>query len=88
MSEKPPAESGSGDPLAQEALARRKRRDGAAALPLAGALIFVSPLLDVLARAGAPFGIPAAALVVFGAWFALVALTGWLARRLTRDDAG
>jgi hypothetical protein len=76
-----------GQPLAIEALARRKRRDAAAVLPLAGALLFVSPLLDLVAGAGAPFGIPAAVLAVFAGWFALIALTGRLARRLARDDA-
>ncbi len=74
-------------PLARAALDRRKRRDTAIALPLAGLVLFASPLLDLMARGGSLGGIPLATLYVFGAWFLLILATGLLARRLS-DDGG
>jgi hypothetical protein len=75
-------------PLADSALARRKRRDAAAILPLAGILLFASPLLDVVAGGGRLAGIPLAVVFVFGAWFGLIALTARLAATLSRDGTG
>jgi hypothetical protein len=74
-------------PLARVVLARRKRRDAAIALPLAGVALFASPLLDLMANAGRVGGVPLAAIYIFGVWFALIACTGRLARRLM-DDGG
>jgi hypothetical protein len=74
-----------GQPLARGALARRKRRDAAAILPLAGIVLFASPLIDSFADAGLVGGIPVSVIYVFGVWFALIALTARLARGL-RDD--
>ena len=84
----PPAarpDSGSAQPLAVATLERRKRRDAAAALPFAALVLFASPLLDLVAGAGALAGIPLGGLYIFGAWFALIALTARLARRLVDD---
>jgi hypothetical protein len=81
-----PAEAAeNGQPLARAALARRKRRDAAAVLPLAGIVLLASPLIDAVADAGLIGGIPVSAIYIFGVWFALIALTARLARRL-RDD--
>lgn len=77
--------SSAAQPLARAALERRKRRDAAMALPFAAILLFVSPLLDLAAGAGAVAGIPVGVLYIFGAWFAFIALTARLARRLTDD---
>jgi hypothetical protein len=74
-------------PLARAALDRRKRRDTAIALPLAGLVLFASPLLDLMAGGGSLGGIPLATLYVFGAWFLIILATGLLARRLV-DDGG
>jgi hypothetical protein len=74
-------------PLARAALDRRRRRDIAIALPVAGLVLFASPLLDLMARGGSLGGIPLAALYVFGGWFALIWATAQIARRLL-DDAG
>ena len=74
-----------GQPLARAALARRRRRDAAAVLPLAGVVLFASPLIDAFAEAGLIGGIPVSVIYVFGVWFGLIALTARLARRL-RDD--
>jgi hypothetical protein len=84
-----PADSpeAAGQPLARAALARRRRRDAAVVLPLAGLLVFASPLLDLLAGAGRVFGIPAPALALFLAWFALIGLIARLAHPLARDGA-
>jgi hypothetical protein len=75
-------------PLARAALDRRKRRDAAIALPIAGVVLFASPLLDLTAGAGNLAGIPLAVLYVFGTWFALIWATASLARRLIDDDTG
>ena len=74
-------------PLAREALARRKRRDAAVVLPLAGVLLFVSPLLDLMVGGASLFGLPVGVLYIFGSWFALIALTARLAKPLARDGA-
>lgn len=73
-------------PLAREALARRKRRDVATVLPLAGIALLVSPFLNVVADAGTLFGLPVKVIYVFAVWFGLIAATRWLALRL-REDA-
>jgi hypothetical protein len=76
-------------PLARAALARRKLLDAAAALPLAGLALLVSPLLDVFAGDGRVLGLPAGAVYVFAVWFGLIALAARLARRLAAEgDAG
>ena len=69
------------------ALLRRKRRDAAVALTLAGAFLLVSPFLDLFADAGRIWGVPAATVYVFGVRSALIALTAALARGLA-DDGG
>jgi hypothetical protein len=76
----------SGQPLARGALARRKRRDAAAILPLLGIVLFASPLIDAFADAGLIGGIPVSVIYVFGVWFALIALTARLARGLREDE--
>jgi hypothetical protein len=76
-----------GQPLAIEALARRKRRDAAVVLPFAGLVLFASPLLDIVAGWGTALGLPTVVLYAFGAWFGLIGLTAWLAPRLSRDAA-
>jgi hypothetical protein len=79
------AEEGSAPrPLAREALGRRRRRDAALILPLAGAFLLVSPLLDVFA-AGSLFGVPTAVIYVFAVWAGLIVAAGALARRLIED---
>ncbi len=77
-----------GQPLARGALARRKRRDAAAILPLVGVVLFASPLIDAFADAGPLWGIPGSVIYVFGVWFALIALTARLARGLRDDEDG
>jgi hypothetical protein len=74
-----------GQPLARAALARRKRRDAAAILPMVGVVLLVSPLIDAFADAGTIAGIPVSVIYIFGIWFGLIALTARLARGL-RDD--
>ena len=74
-----------GQPLARGALARRKRRDAAAVLPLAGIVLLASPLIDAFADGGMIGGIPVSVIYIFGVWFGLIALTARLARGL-RDD--
>lgn len=71
-------------PLARAALMRRKRRDAALALPLAGVLLVASPALDALAGGG----LARATLYLFAVWFVLIAAAAALARRLTDDDGG
>jgi hypothetical protein len=73
-------------PLARDALARRKRRDIALILPLLGVFLLASPVLNIFAGSGSLYGIPASLLYVFGVWFALIACTAFLARRLRDDD--
>jgi hypothetical protein len=73
------------DKTASAPLARRRRRDLARVLPVAGAVLLVSPLLNVVAGGGAPFGIPAGVVYVFGVWGGLILGTGLLARRLRED---
>lgn len=78
---------GPAQPLARLAVARRKRRDMALALPVVGAFLLASPLLNVFAGAPWLFGAPPAFVYLFGAWSLLIAATARLARRL-RDDLG
>ncbi len=73
------------DGAASAPLARRRRRDLARLLPVAGAVLLVSPLLNLFAGGGAPFGIPAGVLYVFGVWGGLIIGAGLLARRLRED---
>ena len=73
-------------PLARDAQARRKRRDIALILPLLGVFLLASPVLNIFAGSGSLSGIPASLLYVFGVWFALIACTALLARRLRDDD--
>jgi len=81
-----PNGEGSGQPLAQATLARRKRRDAALLLPVLGLVLLASPVLDVFADAGRLAGIPAAVLYVFGVWFALIGACARLARVLEDGD--
>lgn len=74
-------------PLARLALARRRRRDAAAALPIVAIVLFCSPILDLFAGAGRLMQIPVGVLFVFGAWFVLIWITARLSRRLI-EDAG
>jgi hypothetical protein len=73
-------------PLARDALARRKRRDAAAILPMVGLVAFASPLLDLFAGGGSLLGLPVGVLYIFGTWFALIVVTARLSRRLLDDD--
>lgn len=73
-------------PLARAALRRRRRRDGAAALQLGAAALFVSPFVDVFGGGGRIFGLPAGAVMIFGLWFVLIALAARLARRQAREE--
>lgn len=75
-------------PLARAALHRRRLRDAALALQVGGVVLFVSPFVDVFAGPGRLFGLPAGALLLFGFWFALIALAAWLSPRLARDETG
>jgi hypothetical protein len=73
-------------PLARDALARRKRRDAAVILPLVGLVAFASPLLDLFAGGGSFLGLPVGVLYIFVTWFALILVTARLSRRLLDDD--
>ncbi|HLS59254.1 MAG TPA: hypothetical protein VK022_06460 [Paracoccaceae bacterium] len=75
-----------GAPPASATFEHRRRRDAAAVLPFAALVLFVSPLLDLMAGADTLFGIPVGVLYIFGSWFALIAATGLLARRLGDDQ--
>ena len=68
-------------PLARAATRRRRARDAAAALQLLGAALFATPFVDVFGGAGRVFGLPAGALLLFVAWFGLIGVAAWLARR-------
>ncbi len=74
-----------GLPPAHATFERRRRRDAAAALPFAALVLFASPLLDLMAGGGRFLGIPVGVLYIFGTWFALIAATASLARRLSRE---
>lgn len=71
-------------PLARAAARRRRRRDGAVALQLAGVGAFASPFVDVFGAPGRILGLPAGALLLFVLWFGLIAL----AARQARGEAG
>jgi hypothetical protein len=73
-------------PLARDAAERRRRRDLALFLPLLGAALLVSPIVNLVADAGNIAGIPVSILYVFGVWFALIVATARLAARLRADD--
>jgi hypothetical protein len=74
-------------PLAREAFDRRRRRDAAIALPLAGIFLLTSPFLDVFAGPGTLVGVPLGLLYIFAAWAGLILAAGLLARRLRGDGA-
>ena len=74
--------------LAEEAVARRRRRDLAAVLPLTGLVLLASPLINTVADVGRIAGIPASVLYVFGVWLGLIVASAWLARRLFDDSRG
>ncbi|MEO1468549.1 MAG: hypothetical protein AAFV86_05815 [Pseudomonadota bacterium] len=67
---------------------RRRARDAARALPLAGLLLLASPLTQAFAIEGRVLGVPVIAAMVFGAW-ALLILAAWLVARrmLEREQA-
>lgn len=72
--------------LAREARLRRRRLDAAAALPVLGAVLFLTPLADVFAGAARVAGLPLGAVYIFGAWLGLVVATARLARGLAAQD--
>ncbi len=74
--------------LAEEAIARRRRRDLAAVLPLTGLVLLVSPFINTVADAGRIAGIPASVLYIFGVWIGLIIASALLARRLFDDSRG
>lgn len=67
-------------PLARAAARRRRLRDRAVAVQLAGVAVFASPFVDVFGGGGRVFGLPAGAVLLFVCWFGLIALTAALAR--------
>lgn len=70
---------------ARDLQAKNRRRDLARVLPVLGAVLLVSPLLDMAAGGGQLLGIPGGVLYVFGVWSALILATALLARRLNKD---
>lgn len=68
--------------LADRALERRKREDTALVVPVLGALLLVSPLLNVVAGSAALFGIPLAHFWIYTCWLGLILVVKGLARRL------
>lgn len=72
--------------LAERALRRRKREDLALVLPAFGALLLVSPFIDVVSGPGRVFGIPASFVYIFLVWTVGIVLTRFLARRLIAGE--
>lgn len=68
----------------QEGLRRRRLRDGALIMTLAGAFMLLPPFIRVFAAAASPWGIPLIVLYLFGVWAALILGCFLLARRLDR----
>lgn len=81
-------EKHTGESLATEAARRRKLRDAALAAPLLGVFLLCSPLIDVVARAGAIFGVPFDVIYIFGVWGGLILVTAFLAHRLSGPGGG
>ncbi len=63
-----------------------KHRDLAVLLPLAGAFLFMSPLILAFNSIRLVFGLPVILLYIFGVWLLLILGAAWLARHLTEDD--
>ena len=63
-----------------------KHRDLAALLPLAGAFLFMSPLILAFNSIRLVFGLPVILLYVFGVWLLLILGAAWLARHLSEED--
>ncbi len=74
--------------LQDDARARsiRALRDRARCVPLAGAFLLLSPLLNAVSGAGTIAGVPVNLLYVFGVWFTLIFITFRLASGLEHDD--
>lgn len=64
----------------------RKRQDAALAVPVLGAALLCSPVLNIFAGVQTIAGLPAAYIWVFLVWAGLTLLTRHLARHLTRPD--
>ena len=86
--EKTAPEKHTGDSLATEAARRRKLRDAALAAPLFGVFLLCSPLMDIVAGAGAIYGVPFDVIYIFGVWGGLILVTALLAHRLSGPDGG
>lgn len=74
--------------IAERALARRRREDGAVALPLLGCLLLVSPLLDLFTHGETVMGLPAAYIYVFAVWLGLIVVAARLAFALVAAEDG
>lgn len=74
-----------GPDLASDASRKRKLRDGALILPIFGAFLLLSPLVQVFTGAATILGLPLIFVYIFGVWFGLVLAARAMARRL---DAG
>ncbi|MEM6618969.1 MAG: hypothetical protein AAF631_06665 [Pseudomonadota bacterium] len=74
-----------------EARAREQRwRDAAWALPVAGVVLLVTPVVALFTGGAGLFGIPAAFIYVFSVWIGLIGCAFALARRrlAAHNDAG
>ncbi|MEM6487500.1 MAG: hypothetical protein AAF677_04395 [Pseudomonadota bacterium] len=67
--------------------ALRRARDAAMGLPLAGVILFLSPLAQAFAVDGRLFGVPVVVAYVFGGWIALILAARSVARRMLNDPA-
>ncbi|MEM7527930.1 MAG: hypothetical protein AAF416_09640 [Pseudomonadota bacterium] len=69
------------------AVGRRRQRDAAMALPVAGAILLASPLSFVFAVDARVLGIPIVVAYVFVAWAALI-FAAWAVGRRVLADTG
>lgn len=79
--------SAESEDLAARALARRKRRDQAFILPVAGLFLMISPLIGLFANAGMLWGVPIILYYICIVWLGLI----YAAYRLSShssDDMG
>lgn len=63
-----------------------KHRDLAALLPIAGAFLFMSPLILAFNSIRLVFGLPVIALYIFGVWLLLILGAALLARHLSEEE--
>lgn len=71
--------------FARRSMRARKLRDAALVLPLIGIFMFLTPIPGIFAGE-TPEQFPRLFAYIYGVWFLLIVVSGWISRRLLVEE--